>query len=143
VGAFREGFFGIAEEAFTEGSYPVGFGNQANRVGAFREGFFAGHPSPFLIRNGIAEEAFTEGSYPVGLVPEAEYTAACLKLEPGDTLVLFSDGVTEAMDPEDEMFGMTRLAEVLQDKSDVPLEHLQKCVLESVENFVRGARQAD
>ena len=54
-----------------------------------------------------------------------------------------SDGVTEAMDPEDEMFGMTRLAEVLQDKSDVPLEHLQKCVLESVENFVRGARQAD
>ena len=79
----------------------------------------------------------------MGLVPEAEYTAACLKLEPGDTLVLFSDGVTEAMDPEDEMFGMTRLAEVLQDKSDVPLEHLQKCVLESVENFVRGARQAD
>src|SRR5467141_4214223 len=57
----------------------------------------AGHPSPFLIRRGIAEEAFTEGSYPVGLVPEAQYTAVCLKLEPGDTLVLFSDGVTEAM----------------------------------------------
>jgi len=103
----------------------------------------AGHPSPYMIRNGKVEAPFTEGSYPVGLVPEAEYTAACLKLEPGDTLVLFSDGVTEAMDPDDEMFGMTRLAEVLQDKSDVPLEHLQKCVLESVENFVRGARQGD
>ena len=103
----------------------------------------AGHPSPFLIRGGKAEASFTEGSYPVGLVPEAEYTATCLKLEPGDTLVLFSDGVTEAMDPEDEMFGMNRLSEVLKDKHDVPLEHLQKCVLESVENFVRGARQAD
>jgi phosphoserine phosphatase RsbU/P len=103
----------------------------------------AGHPSPFLIRGGIAETPFTEGSYPVGLVPEAEYTAACVKLEPGDTLVLFSDGVTEAMDPDDEMFGMTRLKEVLKDKHNVPLEHLQKCVLESVENFVRGARQAD
>ena len=103
----------------------------------------AGHPSPFLIRGGKAEAPFTEGSYPVGLVPEAEYTATCLKLEPGDTLVLFSDGVTEAMDPEDEMFGMGRLSEVLKDKHDVPLEHLQKCVLESVENFVRGARQAD
>ena len=103
----------------------------------------AGHPSPFLIRGGRAEEPFTEGSYPVGLVPEAEYTAACLKLEPGDTLVLFSDGVTEAMDPEDQMFGTNRLGEVLKDKHDVPLEHLQKCVLESVENFVRGARQAD
>lgn len=103
----------------------------------------AGHPSPFLIRNGKAETPFTEGSYPVGLVPEAEYTAACLKLEPGDTLVLFSDGVTEAMDPDDEMYGMARLGEVLHEKGDVPLEHLQKCVLESVENFVRGARQAD
>jgi len=103
----------------------------------------AGHPSPFLIRGGQAEAPFTEGSYPVGLVPEAEYTATCLKLEPGDTLVLFSDGVTEAMDPEDEMFGMNRLSEVLKDKHDVSLEHLQKCVLESVENFVRGARQAD
>ncbi|HWZ98081.1 MAG TPA: SpoIIE family protein phosphatase [Candidatus Dormibacteraeota bacterium] len=103
----------------------------------------AGHPSPYLIRNGKAETPFTEGSYPVGLVPEAEYTAACLKLEPGDTLVLFSDGVTEAMDPEDEMFGMQRLAEVLDDKNDVPLDHLQKCILEAVENFVRGARQAD
>ncbi|HWY42008.1 MAG TPA: SpoIIE family protein phosphatase [Candidatus Sulfotelmatobacter sp.] len=103
----------------------------------------AGHPSPYLIRDGKAETPFTEGSYPVGLVPEAEYTAACLKLEPGDTLVLFSDGVTEAMDPDDEMFGMSRLAEVLNDKNDVPLEHLQKCILEAVENFVRGARQAD
>ena len=103
----------------------------------------AGHPSPYLIRNGKAETPFTEGSYPVGLVPEAEYTAACLKLETGDTLVLFSDGVTEAMDPDDEMFGMPRLAEVLNEKNDVPLEHLQKCVLEAVENFVRGARQAD
>lgn len=103
----------------------------------------AGHPSPYMIRKGKAETPFTEGSYPVGLVPEAEYTAACLKLEPGDTLVLFSDGVTEAMDPDEEMFGMARLGELLHDKSDVPLEHLEKCVLESVENFVRGARQAD
>ncbi len=69
----------------------------------------AGHPSPFLIRHGAAEEAFTEGSYPVGLVPEAQYTAVCLKLEPGDTLVLFSDGVTEAMDPDEQMFGVARL----------------------------------
>src|SRR5216684_864808 len=41
----------------------------------------AGHPSPILIRHGSAEAAFNAGSYPVGLVPEAEYTAVCLKLE--------------------------------------------------------------
>jgi len=103
----------------------------------------AGHPSPFLIRSGEAIEAFTEGSYPVGLVPEAEYTAVCLKLEPGDTLVLFSDGVTEAMDPDDQLFGVPRLKKVLTGQPECPLEDLQKCVLESVENFTRGARQAD
>jgi serine phosphatase RsbU (regulator of sigma subunit) len=103
----------------------------------------AGHPSPFLIRRGVAEEAFTEGSYPVGLVPEAEYTAACLKLEPGDTLVLFSDGVTEAMDPDDQFFGVPRLKQVLTGLTECPLEQIQKCVLESVENFTRGAHQAD
>jgi sigma-B regulation protein RsbU (phosphoserine phosphatase) len=103
----------------------------------------AGHPSPFLIRRGAAEEAFTEGSYPVGLVPEAQYTAVCLKLEPGDTLVLFSDGVTEAMDPDDQLFGIPRLKQVLTGQTECPLENLQKCVLEAVENFTRGAHQAD
>jgi phosphoserine phosphatase RsbU/P len=103
----------------------------------------AGHPSPFLIRRGVAEEAFTEGSYPVGLVPEAEYASFCIKLDPGDTLVLFSDGITEAMDPEEELFGVGRLREVLSGHMDTPLDQLQRCVLESVENFARGAHQAD
>src|SRR5277367_4168659 len=103
----------------------------------------AGHPSPFLIRRGVAEDVFTEGSYPVGLVPEAEYTTARLKLEPGDTMVLFSDGVTEAMNPEEDLFGVPRLKEILTGMTECPLDHIQKCVLEAVENFARGASQAD
>ncbi len=103
----------------------------------------AGHPSPFLIRHGIAEEPFTEGSYPVGLVPEAEYVTASVKLEPGDTLILFSDGVTEAMDPAEELYGVPRLREVLTGQSECALDKLQKAILESVENFSKGAHQAD
>ncbi|MGC2388768.1 MAG: SpoIIE family protein phosphatase [Candidatus Acidiferrum sp.] len=103
----------------------------------------AGHPSPFLLRHGVAHEPFSEGSYPVGLVPEAEYAVARLKLEPGDTIVLFSDGVTEAMDPNEELFGVPRLREVLTGQTQCPLDQLQKCVLEAVENFARGASQAD
>jgi phosphoserine phosphatase RsbU/P len=103
----------------------------------------AGHPSPFLIRHGVAEDIFNEGSYPVGLVPEAEYTSVSLKLEPGDTLVLFSDGVTEAMDPAEQLFGVSRLREVLTGHMQTPLEELQQTVLQSVENFARGASQAD
>lgn len=103
----------------------------------------AGHPSPILMRQGRAEEAFTEGSFPVGLVPEAEFATATLQLEPNDTLFLFSDGVTEAMDPDEQMYGVPRLVEVLEGKTDLPLDEIQKTVLESVENFARGARQAD
>jgi phosphoserine phosphatase RsbU/P len=103
----------------------------------------AGHPSPILIRKDVVEEAFTEGSFPVGLVPEAEFTTSTLQLQPNDTLVLFSDGVTEAMDPEEELYGVPRLRGVLQGKPDMQLDEIQKAVLESVENFARGARQAD
>jgi serine phosphatase RsbU (regulator of sigma subunit) len=104
----------------------------------------AGHPSPILIRqNGSAEEAFTEGSFPVGLVPHAEYFTAAVKLEPGDTLVLFSDGVTEAMDPKEDFFGIPRLVQLLTGQNDTPLDELQKLLLEAVENFSRGASQAD
>ncbi len=152
-----------ALSAMTLGTDPARVFNHVNRflcghaeVGRYATMFFgildddghlefinAGHPSPFLVRNGVAEEAFTEGSFPVGLVPEAEYTAACLKLEPGDTLVLFSDGVTEAMDPDDQLYGVPRLKQVLTGLAECPLEEIQKCVLESVENFARGAHQAD
>ena len=103
----------------------------------------AGHPSPILMRQGRATEAFTEGSFPVGLVPEAEFATATLQLEPNDTLFLFSDGVTEAMDPDEQLYGVPRLIGVLQGKTDLPLDEIQKTVLESVENFARGARQAD
>ncbi len=103
----------------------------------------AGHPSPILIRKDTVEEAFTEGSFPVGLVPEAEFTTSTLQLQPNDTMVLFSDGVTEAMDPEEELYGVPRLRGVLQGKPDMQLDEIQKAILESVENFARGARQAD
>jgi phosphoserine phosphatase RsbU/P len=152
-----------ALSAMTLGTDPARVFNHVNRflcdhseVGRYATVFFgildpeghlefinAGHPSPFLIRRGVAQEAFTEGSYPVGLVPEAEYTAVCLKLEPGDTLVLFSDGVTEAVDPDEQMFGTARLKQLLTGQPECPLGDLQKCVLEGVENFARGAHQAD
>jgi serine phosphatase RsbU (regulator of sigma subunit) len=125
VGRYATMFFGILDE---NGSL---------------EYINAGHPSPILIRCGVAEEAFTEGSFPVGLVPEAEYFVTHIKLEPGDTLVLFSDGVTEAMNPNEELFGVARLREVLNGQMQTSLDQIQKCVLESVENFCCGASQAD
>jgi sigma-B regulation protein RsbU (phosphoserine phosphatase) len=124
------------------GRYATMFFGILNDAGGL-EYINAGHPSPILLRNTTAEEAFTEGSFPVGLVPEAEFSTSTLKLEPNDTLVLYSDGVTEAMDPDEQLYGVGRLRAVLQGKNEMGLDDIQKTVLESVENFARGARQAD
>jgi phosphoserine phosphatase RsbU/P len=103
----------------------------------------AGHPSPILLRRGEILEPFTEGSFPVGMMPDATYPSALVQLQPKDTLLLYSDGVTEAMNPSQQLFGAARLREALRGKQDLPLENLKNMVLESVQTFVRGAGQAD
>jgi len=103
----------------------------------------AGHPSPLILRGSEIIELASERSFPVGLIPEADYSAATMTLEHGDTLILYSDGVTEAMAPDEELFGMARLREVVTGKQEAPLDQLQKLVLESIDSFARGASQAD
>jgi phosphoserine phosphatase RsbU/P len=103
----------------------------------------AGHPSPLLLRRGEIVEPFTERSFPVGLIPDAAYASSPVKLEAGDTLVLFSDGVTEAANPGEELYGVPRLREVLCAQCNMNLDKIQKVVLDSVENFARGTSQAD
>ncbi len=103
----------------------------------------AGHPSPLLLRQGKVSELYTEGSFPVGLIPEAEYTSARLQLEPEDTLVLFSDGVTEAENPLHELFEVSGLSEVLAGRNGASVEKLQQAILDAVRDFTKGAPQSD
>jgi len=103
----------------------------------------AGHPSPLLIRRGEISEPFTEGSFPVGMMPDATYCSARLDLQSGDTLILYSDGVTEAANPEQQLFGTPRLRSVIDSGEDAPLEQIQNQVLRSVDTFACGAGQAD
>jgi serine phosphatase RsbU (regulator of sigma subunit) len=103
----------------------------------------AGHPSPLLLRKGQVTELYNEGSFPVGLIPEADYESAHLQLEPEDTLVLFSDGVTEAENLNHDLFEVSGLSRALTGKQDVPVEVLQQSVLDAVRSFTRGASQSD
>ena len=152
-----------ALSAMALGTDPVRVFNHINRflcehseVGRYATMFFgllagdgtleyikAGHPSPLLLRRGEVSELYTEGSFPVGLVAQAEFTADTLKLEDGDTLVLFSDGITEAQDPDRELFGFPRLCEVLANRQEASLESLKKIVLDAVDAFARGESQSD
>jgi phosphoserine phosphatase RsbU/P len=103
----------------------------------------AGHPSPLILRRGEVVDLITQGTFPIGLVPEADFTAIKTSLQPGDTLAVFSDGVTEAADPDYDLFGDARLKEVLSGRNDEPLEQLQTAVLKAIESFTRGADQSD
>ncbi len=103
----------------------------------------AGHPSPLILHCGETAELVTHPCFPMGLMPDATFTAATKMLEDGDTIVLFSDGVTEALNPEQEMFGVPRLQDAIAAKGNAPLEQLQEAVLQSVGNFTRGASQSD
>jgi GAF domain-containing protein len=103
----------------------------------------AGHPSPVLIRGGQAETPFPAASCPVGLIPDMKFASAVVHLQPGDTLVLFSDGVSEAMDPDQNEYGVDRLKKAVGDCPAGSVSDMQEAILESVRQFARGERQAD
>ncbi len=124
------------------GRYATMFIGVVGQDGMF-EYIKAGHPSPLLLRKGSVTELYTEGSFPVGLIPEADFPSARMELEPEDTLVLFSDGVTEAENPNRELFELPRLCQALAGHESTPVEALQQSILESVQAFTKGASQSD
>jgi serine phosphatase RsbU (regulator of sigma subunit) len=72
----------------------------------------AGHPLPYLHASGAAHTLLATGM-PLGLMPEMAYEERETILEPGTGLLLYSDGCTEAHDPQGEMFGGQRLGQLL------------------------------
>jgi len=106
----------------------------------------AGHPSPLLLRRatGAIEELTPakSGGPPIGLLDGFPYEGDRATLEPGDTLVLYSDGVTEAMDLADHQFGTPGLRQVLQAAPGSPQE-LGDRILQAVARHTAGRSQQD
>jgi sigma-B regulation protein RsbU (phosphoserine phosphatase) len=69
----------------------------------------AGHPAPRLYRHGTLVPLDTRAGLPLGIDETEEYRDAAVTLQGGDRLVLYTDGITEARDPQGDMFGETRL----------------------------------
>jgi phosphoserine phosphatase RsbU/P len=107
------------------------------------EYLYGGHPSPLMIRDGKVSELYTEGTLPVGLADEVKYEATRFQLEPDDVLVLFSDGIVEAANTQNELFGFERLNQVTAQCAHASVETVMKTILDAVEEFSRGASQAD
>jgi sigma-B regulation protein RsbU (phosphoserine phosphatase) len=69
----------------------------------------AGHPPPLLLRSGTAERVMSTGM-PLGLFGASKYEATHIQLMPGETLLFYTDGVTEARNGSDTEYGVERLA---------------------------------
>ena len=79
----------------------------------------------------------------VGINPQAEYPSATVSLSPGDQVVLYSDGVTEAVDRDDGMFGDGRLQELLTRQRPGSAAATVRQARDAVQDFAAGCPQSD
>ena len=102
----------------------------------------AGHYPPLHLGSG-GTVRLSDGGIPIGLLPGATYRERRVRLQPGDLLVLYTDGVIEAPGPDGEEFGERRLLEVVSGaRRDAPVE-IVHLVLEAVSAWRRGAPPHD
>jgi phosphoserine phosphatase RsbU/P len=103
----------------------------------------AGHNPPLLVRAGSGFESLPGGGMILGILPMASYHEERSRMEPGDVLVLYSDGVTEAADPQGDDFGEQRLGELVASLRDRPSSEIVKAIHDAVTAFTQGAPAAD
>jgi len=104
----------------------------------------AGHNPPFLHNTLTGEHDWLRPTdMIVGIMPDRPYEAQERQLSPGDVLVLYTDGVTEAFNPEHEMFGEERLVEVVRAHATASAQELVEAIETAVTAFAGQAPQSD
>ena len=104
----------------------------------------AGHHQLAILSPGRPPRlAFASTGRPAGLMPLNPIERETLPLQAGDTFVLFSDGVSEAMDVNDDFYGEERLLAALANSGGAPAEETVRQVLSDVRSFAAGAKQSD
>ncbi len=104
----------------------------------------AGHPAPYLLRSGRSLERIDgRRSAPLGVRADVEYSTNAVRLQPRDRVFVFSDGVTDAANGSEELYGESRLEQALGAAGGASAERLVRDVKSSVEKFAAGAPRAD
>lgn len=102
----------------------------------------AGH-NPGLLLSGGGVSQLPSSGVPIGMLPRAVHREERRTLSPGDLLALYSDGITEAVNGQDEEFGMERLEAVLVGGRRDPVASTSRRIFEAVHDFARGMAQYD
>jgi sigma-B regulation protein RsbU (phosphoserine phosphatase) len=103
----------------------------------------AGHNSPVIRRANSSTERLESGSLPLGITPEATFPSSEVTLHPGDTLVLFTDGVVEAFNSSSEEFSDNRWLNIIRGLPNLNAQQTLQFLMKSVEDFVGVTRQSD
>jgi sigma-B regulation protein RsbU (phosphoserine phosphatase) len=105
----------------------------------------AGHNPPLLVRDGRGSTVswLKPTGAAIGLVEDFEVTAQEVALTPGDLLVFYTDGVTEAANGDDEPFGEERLAAVVLEQADSPARAVVHALRDALHEFTGGEPLAD
>lgn len=103
----------------------------------------AGHNPAILVRANGKTELLSTGSMLLGAFDFAEYHGQKTKLEPNDVLVVFSDGVTEAVDATNQLFGDRRLEQLVRESAGLSAKEIKDRIEQEVLVFTRGLPQGD
>jgi sigma-B regulation protein RsbU (phosphoserine phosphatase) len=103
----------------------------------------AGHDNPFIFVEDKEPERLQTGGIVLGFVPEFAFTEAKVKLDPNAIMVLYSDGITEAMNDKEEEFGEERLANVIMNNMGASADNLIDVILTHIEDHVGDTPQMD
>jgi sigma-B regulation protein RsbU (phosphoserine phosphatase) len=105
----------------------------------------AGHNSPFLFstEKGSAHQELSRTGMPLGIVEEASWEQGVVTINPGDVLLAYTDGVTEAQNEGEEFYGEARLVSEIQSQISGSTQKIQEAVVKDLQGFVGEAPQFD
>ena len=103
----------------------------------------AGHNPPLMIRADGTTEQLSARGIALGVVPNIHLEEAEVRLNPGDLLVAYTDGVTEALRSDQTEFGVIGLQSTLSGLRHLPAEEITRGLLTAIDNFVVGEPQFD
>ncbi len=103
-----------------------------------------GHNPPLLVHaDGSSEYIKMPGGMALAVFPDVDYDRAVRMLKPGDKLLVYTDGITEAMNIAGEMYGEGRLQDTVRDIASLNVEQFCNAVVNSVKDFAGDAEQSD
>jgi len=103
----------------------------------------AGHNPPLICHAGGTMEQLAAGGLPLGIMANADFREGKTRLRPGDVLVIYSDGVSEAVNPKGEEFGPTRLYETVSRNLDASAAGIRDRIESALTKFCQGTPAAD